>query len=344
MDNVPAIRSGSCSPNIPANGPSVPGGRARVSRRACRMSFPSCSSTRSESYILRTFQSIPAPISDATSFGVSTTESGPALVRRFPTFAWPDAVAFGVGAPTAVSATGGSAVERPNQLAKVCMIGSRNHHAHASTPITRTAQPSLKTPLRQPFMVFDLVHRAPAIGLERALHQVHLSDGDGVVEIRSRENRFEAGEIAWPRIAGGAPQRDVRPKRPRFGRKAERRERLLDAMLQQLESGIGRHARPQHVRAVIVRKHAESADLERHWAWLAARTRDAPQGLAQLRLPRVVHFAQKLETQVNVLGAYPFHRQLFATLTQGRERVPQLVTQPIGKIQGDERSNRLPRR
>src|SRR2546423_10959610 len=261
MDKVPAIRNGSCAPNIPANGTSVPGGRARVSRRACRMSFRAWTATRNESSVLRTFQSIPAPINDATSLGVSTTESGPALVRRFPTLAWPDAVAFGVGAPTAVSATGGNAVERPNQLARVCMIGSRNHHAHSSTPIRRTAQPSLKTPLRQPFMVLDLINRAT--GLERALHQVHLTDGDCFVEVRSRENLFESFEIAWPRIAGGTPQRDVRPKRRRFGRKAERCERLLDTVLQQLESGIGRHAGPQHVRPVIVRKHTESGDLER---------------------------------------------------------------------------------
>jgi hypothetical protein len=47
---------------------------------------------------------------------------------------------------------------------------------------------------------------------------------------------------------------------------------------------------------------------------------------------------------VNVLGAYPFDRQFVATLTEGRERVPQLGPHPIGEIQGDERSNRLPRR
>src|SRR2546427_12315901 len=149
---------------MPANGPSVPGGSARVSRRACRISLPSWSSTRSESYILRTFQSIPAPIREAISFGVSTTESGPALVRRLPTLAWPEAVAFGVGAPTAVSATGGRAVERPNQLAKGCMIGSRNHHAHAGTPIPRVAQPSLKAPLRQPALSPDLIPRAHWVG------------------------------------------------------------------------------------------------------------------------------------------------------------------------------------
>src|SRR6266550_3599593 len=258
---------------MPANGPSVPGGSARVSRRACRMSFPSCSSTRSESYILRTFQSIPPPISEAISFGVSTTESGPALVRRLPTLAWPEAIAFGVGAPTAVSAVDGNAVERPNQLARVCMIGSRNHQAPASAPITRMAQPSLKMPLRQPSMVFHLIHRP--IRFEGALHQVHLGDGDGFVEICSRENLFEAFEIARPRIARGASQRDVRPKRARFGRKAERCERLLDAMLQQLEPGIGRHAGPQHVRPVIVREYAETGDLQRERTRFWARARAA---------------------------------------------------------------------
>src|SRR2546426_4255809 len=112
---------------MPANGPSVPGGSARVSRRACRISLPSWSSTRSESYVFRTFQSIPAPIREAISFGVSTTESGPALVRRLPTLAWPEAVAFGVGAPTAVSATGGRAVGRPDQLAKGGLVGWGKH-------------------------------------------------------------------------------------------------------------------------------------------------------------------------------------------------------------------------
>ncbi len=34
IETVPAIRSGSCAPNMPANGPSVPGGNARVSSRA----------------------------------------------------------------------------------------------------------------------------------------------------------------------------------------------------------------------------------------------------------------------------------------------------------------------
>src|SRR5258705_5362282 len=239
---------------MPANGPSVPGGSARVSRRACKISFPSWSSTRSESYIFRTFQSIPAPIREAISFGVSITESGPALVRRLPTLAWPEAVAFGVGAPTDVSATGGSAVEPPNQLAKACMIGSRNHHAPASLAVTTIAQPSLKTALRQPSMVFHLIHRP--IRFEGALHQVHPGDGACLVEIRSRENLFEACEVARPRIARSASQRHVRPKRARFGRKAERPERLLHTMLQKLEPRIGRDTRPQYARPAHVREHA----------------------------------------------------------------------------------------
>src|SRR5213593_971052 len=184
---------------MPANGPRVPGGSARVSRRAWRINFPSCSSTRSESYIFRTFQSMPAPTSDAISLGVSTTESGPAAVRRLPTFACPEATALGVGAPTAVSETGGSAVDRPNQRANVWMMGSRNHHASASTPMIAMAQPSLSAPLRQPSMIPDLIHRA--ILLECALHQIHLGHCDRLVEIQRREDFFQTREVARPRIA-----------------------------------------------------------------------------------------------------------------------------------------------
>src|SRR2546426_12173216 len=178
-----------------ANGPSVPGGRARVSRRACRISLSSWSSTRSESYILRTFQSMPAPINEAISFGVSSTESGPVVVRRFPTFAFPDAVADGVGAPTAVSATEGSAVERPNQCANVCMIGARNHHTSASAQMSTAAQPSRTIPLRQPFMVFHLIHRGGALWLERAFHQIDVRNRNGLREINRVEQLLEPVEI-----------------------------------------------------------------------------------------------------------------------------------------------------
>src|SRR5262249_52850746 len=185
---VPAMRRGSCSPNMPANGPSVPGGSARVSRRAWSTSVSSCNSTRSESYVLRTFQSMPAPMSDAISLGVRTMESGPALVRSVPTFFWPDATADGVGAPTAVSATGGSAVERPNQWAKVLMMGARNHHANASAPITTIAQPSLSAPLRQPSMVFHLIHRT--LRGQGTQHEVDVLDGHGLVEIGTGQDLF----------------------------------------------------------------------------------------------------------------------------------------------------------
>src|SRR5213083_1370715 len=177
---------------------------------------------RNESYILRTFQSIPAPISDAISFGFSTTESGPVAVRSVPTLALPDATALGVGAPTAVSATGGKAVERPNQRTTVDMIGSRNHHASASTPMIAMAQPSLSAPLRQPSMIPDLIHRA--ILLECALHQIHVRNCDGLGEVQTREDLLEALEVARPGLARGARERDVRAKRPRFRGKAERRE------------------------------------------------------------------------------------------------------------------------
>src|SRR5690349_22630660 len=83
----------------------------RVSRRQYTASVPSSNSTRSESKLFRTDQSIPLPIIDAISLGESTTESGPALCFSRSTLVCVEDRALGVGAPTDVSATGGSLVE-----------------------------------------------------------------------------------------------------------------------------------------------------------------------------------------------------------------------------------------
>src|SRR3989454_319209 len=344
--SVPAILSGSRGPNMPANGPSVPGGRARVSRRACRTSVPSCNSTRSESYILRTLQSMPEPISDATSFGVKMTESGPAFVSSLPTFSFPDAVARGVGAPTAVSATDGSAVERPNQCANVCMIGARNHHTSASAQMSTAAQPSRTIPLRQPFMVFHLIHRGGALWLERAFHQIDVRNRNGLREINRVEQLLEPVEIARSRIALRSTQGHVRPKGARLGRKAQRGERLLHAMLQQLERRIRGHAGPHDVWPAIIGKDAESFDVQCEWTRLRAcvSARGLPQGGVQLRLASLVDVTKKLETHVNVFGTDPFDGKGCFALPQRRERLPELAADGFRKIQGDEGSNRLPRR
>src|SRR5439155_16159097 len=76
----PAMRSGSWGLRKPAMGPSASGGITRVSSRQWTANDPSISSTRSESKLLRTDQSIELPIMDATSLADSTTESGP--IRR----------------------------------------------------------------------------------------------------------------------------------------------------------------------------------------------------------------------------------------------------------------------
>src|ERR1043166_6732496 len=78
----PAMRSGSIGRSIPASGPSASGGMTRVSRRQYTARVPSSSSTRSESKLLRTDQSIPLPIIAAISLGESTTESGPSSCLR----------------------------------------------------------------------------------------------------------------------------------------------------------------------------------------------------------------------------------------------------------------------
>src|SRR6185312_10374031 len=73
----PAMRSGSLGLKNPTRGPSASGGITRVSSRQCTASDPSDSSTRNESKLLRTDQSIELPMRDATSLADWTTESGP---------------------------------------------------------------------------------------------------------------------------------------------------------------------------------------------------------------------------------------------------------------------------
>src|SRR5438876_9150219 len=113
---------------------------------------------------------MPLPTMAAISLGDSTTESGPAGVLRRSTLLWLEDSALGVGAPTAVSATGGSLVEcGPSQRAAVRRMGSRNHHATSAVTRATARKTSRRSPLRQPFTVSHVVHRAA--WLERALHQ-----------------------------------------------------------------------------------------------------------------------------------------------------------------------------
>src|SRR2546425_9699843 len=55
------------------------------------------------------------------------------------------------------------------------------------------------------------------------------------------ERRFEAREIARPRVARRAPQREVGAKRPRLGRETERRE--LPLHLRSEERRVGKECR-----------------------------------------------------------------------------------------------------
>src|SRR5205809_961498 len=137
------------------------------------------------------------PTIAATSFADSTTESGPARRSRRSTFVWLLASALGVGAPTAVSATGGSLVGRgPNQRAPVRRIGSRNPHATSPAATRRRKPPSRTIPLKQPLTVPDLIHRASR--LERALHQVHRFHERRLPEAQPGERAFQAPEVARP--------------------------------------------------------------------------------------------------------------------------------------------------
>jgi hypothetical protein len=65
---------------------------------------------------------------------------------------------------------------------------------------------------------------------------------------------------------------------------------------------------------------------------------------AQFALAGLLDFAEELETHVNVFGTHPFDGKWTAALAERRERIPEPAPDRVGKIQGDEGSNRLPRR
>src|SRR6266704_2809093 len=128
---------------------------------------------------------MPLPIIEATSLAERTTESGPLEVLSFSIFVCVLDSAFGVGAPTAVSVTGGNLVEwGPKKGAAVRKIGSRNHQAASAATSATPRKASRSNPLRQPFTVPDVVHR-PA-GLERALHQIERVDHHRSVVAQAR--------------------------------------------------------------------------------------------------------------------------------------------------------------
>src|SRR5690242_6662985 len=103
---------------------------------------------------------MPLPIIDAISLRDRRTEAGPVGALSRATLVCVDVRAFGVGAPTAVAAEGGSAVRRgASQREAACRIGSRNHQT-ASAPIRATpSNARRRSPLRQPFTVSHVIHR-----------------------------------------------------------------------------------------------------------------------------------------------------------------------------------------
>src|SRR2546422_6985200 len=195
--------------------------------------------------------------------------------------------------------------------------------------MTMARQPSRRTPLRQPFTVPDVVHRTSR--LERALHQVECFDDYRLLVAQGTERRFEAREIARPRVARRAPQREVGAKRPRLGRETERRELPLHLVLQQLERGLRRDPDPDDARPLEVGKHTEAPELERQGPGPG---RGAGERGAQLPVALLVHLAQELEREMNPLGAHPFHGQ--PAVPQRRRRLPESLPDLRREIECDE--------
>src|SRR2546425_2790445 len=282
----PAMRSGSRSASIPAKGPRASLGSTRVSSRACTANVPSNSSTRSESKPRRTVQSIPLPMREAISFGVSTTESGPPGRASSVSLLRPLVRARGVGAPTAVSATGGSAVRRgPSQRDAAWRMGSRYHQATAPSSSSTNSPIMRKNHLTKARTPSDLVHRAAP--LERAHHQVHRFYHHRLGVLESSQGLRQAVERRGrpPPLPTGIPsrpaQREVGPKRPPLRREAQGRERLLHPVLQQFQGRLRSYPDPHHPRSPLVREHSKPP---KHQGNAARCARLAPGGLGQRRL------------------------------------------------------------
>src|SRR6266566_8975480 len=100
------------------------------------------------------------------------------------------------------------------------MSGARNHHATVAATRTTNRPTSRSTPLRQPFTVPDLVHHSTR--LSNALHKVDGRDEHRFLVVQAVQRAGEPGEVARPGLARGAPEREMRAKRPSLRGKAER--------------------------------------------------------------------------------------------------------------------------
>src|SRR3989442_11173188 len=94
---------------------------------------------------------MPLPTMAAISLGDSTTESGPAGVLRRSNLLWLEDSALGVGAPTAVSATGGGFVGGgPQPRPALFPGGAPDPPPTSPPPPTAAGQPRPRSPLKPP--------------------------------------------------------------------------------------------------------------------------------------------------------------------------------------------------
>src|SRR5207245_4806170 len=127
------------------------------------------------------------------------------------------------------------------------------------------------------------------------------------LEAHRAQRGLEPPEVPRPGVAAGSPQREMRAERATLAGEPQGPELPLHAVLQELERGVRRDADPHHSRPTEVGEHAEAA--EREWQGLAAGDR-ALERIPQLSLAGVVHFAEKLERQVQTLGPDPLDREI----------------------------------
>src|SRR2546425_2964151 len=130
---------------------------------------------------------------DATSLADRTTESGPVARFSLSTLVCVLDRALGVGAPTPVSVTGGSWVERaPMTCAARRIIGSRNHHATSAATMATPSSASRANPLRR-----SEEHTSELQSLAYLVCRLLLEKKKKDIPIRSEEHTSELQSLAY---------------------------------------------------------------------------------------------------------------------------------------------------
>src|SRR6185437_8056692 len=139
---------------------------------------------------------------------------------------------------------------------------------------------------------------------ELALHDVDALRGRRRSESHGASRRHDCTRVSARHAVARATELDVRTKRARVQRIAQRRTRAFDVVLQQFEFRLWCHTHPYDARRAKVWERAEAAQAEGE---RAVRSERGAECVAQRAWGGVGLLAQELEGDVKMVVVEPFH-------------------------------------